>query len=769
MEEHLSLANYLSSLNEPQRQAVLHQQGPLMIIAGAGSGKTRALTYRIAYLIQQGVDPFNILALTFTNKAAREMRQRIEQILGGSVQRLWMGTFHSIFARILRTEASLLGYTSEFTIYDTEDSKSLLKSVIHEMELDDRIYKVNTVFARISAAKNRLISWQSYLSNPSFLKEDEESAKPKLGEIYKNYVQRCFKANAMDFDDLLFNVNVLFRDHPEVLKKYQTRFEHLLIDEFQDTNLAQYLATRSLAALHQNICVVGDDAQSIYAFRGADIRNILNFAKDYPQATVIRLEQNYRSTKRIVAVANKVIAHNKYQLPKTVWTANEEGEPIEIIRAATDIDEGRLIASSIFELKMRYQAHNRDFAVLYRTHAQSRVFEEALRRLNINYRVYGGLSFYQRKEIKDLIAYFRFTINQQDEEAFRRIVNLPRRGIGESTVQKILLAAAENNVSIGEVIAQPEYFLGKSRINAAITDFAEMIKDFAKVMQQKNAYETALYIAKNSGLLRELYEDKTIEGRVRYENVHELLNAIKEFVDDSQQEDKSLAAFLHQVALLTSTDENDKENTDVVSLMTIHQAKGLEFNFVYIVGMEEGIFPSSMISTQAEMEEERRLFYVAITRAAKRLTISYALQRYRYGELEPSEPSSFLEEIDYRHVRMGRVNQVGFIDKQRLVQHPTVESDSPKLLSKDFAEKTNVPKNLISPPTSVYIHKPSAHFVASDLSKLKEGMRVEHLRFGFGTVVSVDLKSSERRAVIHFDQVGEKTLLLNFAKLMIIE
>ncbi|WP_250629963.1 ATP-dependent helicase [Rhodoflexus caldus] len=769
--------DYLASLNEPQRNAVLHTEGPLMIIAGAGSGKTRVLTYRIAWLMQQGVEPFNILALTFTNKAAREMRHRIEQVVGHDARNLWMGTFHSVFAKILRIEGHRLGYTSDFTIYDTDDSKSLIKTILNEMGLDDKVYKVSAVMSRISAAKNRLISWNEYIRNPIFLAEDTEAAKPKLGEVYKQYVQRCFKANAMDFDDLLFNTNVLFRDCLDVLHKYQHKFRYVLVDEFQDTNFAQYLITKNLAAVHQNICVVGDDAQSIYAFRGADIQNILNFSKDYPDLVTVKLEQNYRSTKKIVHVANKVIAQNRDQLQKTVWTDNDEGEHIEIIRAATDNDEGRLIATSIFELKMRHQAPNTDFAILYRTNAQSRSFEEALRKLGIKYKIYGGLSFYQRKEIKDLIAYFRFTVNQRDEEAFKRIINLPKRGIGDSTIQKMVVAAAEHNVPVWEVVCHPEQYLGKSRIGAAIADFATMIKDFMLTLTQKDAYETASHIAKASGLLRELFEDKTVEGRARYDNVQELLNAIKEFTDTPDREDKSLSAFLQEVSLLTTADEGDKDNEDAVSLMTIHQAKGLEFKYVYVVGMEEDLFPSQMmLASRADLEEERRLFYVAITRAEKKLVLSYALQRYRFGNLRPCEPSRFLDELDQRYVQISRIRRDGFVDNAGKVVSPP---DMPRKLQRGesplrekMLERSSSPVSrgvIPPPPANNYLHKPSANFTASNPALLREGMRVEHAKFGFGKIVKLDLQGADKRAVIQFDKVGEKTLLLNFAKLMIVE
>ena len=572
------MIDYLSSLNEPQRQAVTHGEGPLMIIAGAGSGKTRVLTFRIAYLIENGVDPFRILSLTFTNKAAAEMRHRIETTVGTEARNIWMGTFHSVFAKILRIEAKYLGYTSNFSIYDTDDSKSLLRSIIKEFNLDDKTYKANAVFNRISGAKNRLVSADDYLNNSIIQADDKAARMPEIGRLYKAYTVRCFQANAMDFDDLLFNTNVLFRDFPEVLHKYQHKFRYVMVDEFQDTNVSQYLITRKLSAVHQNICVVGDDAQSIYAFRGANIENILNFEKDFPSVRTIKLEQNYRSTKNIVNTANSVIARNKAQLRKEVFTENEEGTLIEVIKANSDNEEGRLVVTSIFEEKMQGGLRNNDFAVLYRTNAQSRSFEEALRRLGIKYRIVGGLSFYQRKEIKDLLAYLRFIVNQQDEEAFKRIINLPKRGIGDTTVAKITVSAAENSVPIWEVVSNIHQYVS-GRATSPIDKFAYLIKSFKLMIDQgKDAFEVATHVAKTSGILRELYEDKTVEGLSRYENVQELLNAIKEFVDNPENEDKSLGTFLQSVALLTNADEPDEDgDNDRVTLMTIHSAKGLEF------------------------------------------------------------------------------------------------------------------------------------------------------------------------------------------------
>ncbi|HTE30993.1 MAG TPA: UvrD-helicase domain-containing protein, partial [Chryseolinea sp.] len=640
------MTDYLESLNEPQYEGVVNTEGPCMLIAGAGSGKTRVLTYRIAQLINKGVDAFNIMALTFTNKAAREMRDRIEKVVGNDARNLWMGTFHSVFARILRAEAHHLGYTNNFTIYDTDDSKSLIRNIVKEMGLDDSVYKASTVFNRISAAKNSLIGWEDYLNNAELMGDDAANLRPEIGKIFRAYAMRCFKAGAMDFDDLLFNTDKLFKEHLEVLNKYQHRIQYVLVDEFQDTNLCQYFIIRKLAAVRQNICVVGDDAQSIYAFRGADITNILNFERDYPDLKVYKLEQNYRSTKNIVSVANGVIKKNRAQIPKNVWTENEEGGLIELIKAVSDNEEGKLVASSIFHEKMQHQLKFSDFAILYRTNSQSRAIEEALRRMNIKYKVIGGLSFYQRKEIKDLLAYMRFTINQQDEASFRRIINLPKRGIGDSTVDKIIVAANDHAISIWEVLQHAHSFIG-GRAASPIEDFVAMIKRFSIEIDRKDAYDAAFEIAKGSGLLRELYEDKTIEGLSRYENVQELLNAIKEFVDDPERQEKGLGSFLQEVSLVTGQDEDKDKDPDKVTLMTIHMAKGLEFRNVYIVGLEEDLFPSQMmLSNRAELEEERRLFYVAITRAQKSLFLSYALTRYRFGRLKNCEPSRFLDDVD---------------------------------------------------------------------------------------------------------------------------
>jgi len=752
--------DYLSSLNPAQKEGAVNTEGPCMIIAGAGSGKTRVLTVRIAHLIKAGeVDPFHILALTFTNKAANEMMRRIEQVVGTEARNLWMGTFHSVFARILRTEAGKLGYPRNFTIYDTDDSKSLIRSIVKELQLDDKVYRANVVYNRISNAKNRLISWEEYINNPVLSEEDEAAMKPEMGNIYKTYVKRCFKAAAMDFDDLLFNTNVLFRDYIDVLNRYQQRFHYILVDEFQDTNVSQYLITKKLCAVRENICVVGDDAQSIYAFRGANIQNILNFEKDFPELKIIKLEQNYRSTQNIVNAANSVIEKNKAQLKKNVWTTNPDGDRIDLIKANSDGEEGALIANAIFEQKANHQLANKDFAVLYRTNSQSRSIEEALRKRNIKYKIVGGLSFYQRKEIKDILSYLRFVVNLQDEQAFRRIVNLPKRGIGNTSVDKITVAAYDHAISIWEVLNNIESFLG-GRSAHAVRNFATMIRTFQIEAERRDAFEAASYIAKQSGLLKELYQDKTVEGLNRYENVQELLNAIKEYVDNPEHEDKSLGAFLQEIALITDADnqmmgdKNVQEDNDKVTLMTIHSAKGLEFKNVFVVGMEEDLFPSQMmLNSRADLEEERRLFYVAITRAQRKLTLSYALMRYRFGRLKTCEPSRFVEEIDPSFINI--------IRKANLSEY----SGNNRPYTRKFV-------NNLRKPTKQYQksnYKASADFKPSDTTHLKEGTRVEHPKFGFGTVTQMDIDGSNRKAKVDFENFGEKTLLLSFAKLKIHE
>ncbi|MFY0606012.1 MAG: UvrD-helicase domain-containing protein [Cyclobacteriaceae bacterium] len=748
---------YLNELNPPQKEGVVNTEGPTMLIAGAGSGKTRVLTYRIAYLMRQkNVDPFNIMALTFTNKASREMRDRIESIVGNDARNLYMGTFHSVFARILRSEASRLGYPSNFTIYDSDDSKTLIRQIVKEKRLDDKLYKANVVLNRISAAKNRLVSWQDYQNNPIYAEDDASNMRPDMGKIYQTYVMRCYKAGAMDFDDLLFNTNVLFQEHPDILNKYQQRFHYILIDEFQDTNISQYLIAKRLAAVRQNIAVVGDDAQSIYAFRGADIQNILNFERDYPDLKVIKLEQNYRSSNTIVQAANSVINRNTAQLKKNVWTDNDEGELIDLIKATSDNEEGKLIASSIFETKMQTQSSNKDFAILYRTNSQSRAMEEALRRNNLKYRVVGGLSFYQRKEIKDVVAYLRYIVNPNDEQAMRRSINLPKRGIGPGTIEKIVVTADEHDKSLWEIMENAKSYIG-GRGSTQVEEYVTLIKSFRLTAEKKDAYDTAALVAKNSGLLRDLYADKTIEGISRYENVQELLNAIKEFTDDKEREDKSLSAFLQEVTLLTDEDrKNDPEES--ITLMTIHMAKGLEFKYVYIVGMEEDLFPSQMmLSSRADLEEERRLFYVAITRAKAKLHLSYALNRYRYGRLKSCEPSRFLEEVDAKFIK---------VNKKHSTTSPLSSAES--YVTKNFVN--NLKKDASNRKfASVVNHKPSADFTPSDISGLEAGMRVEHAKFGFGKVTVLDEEGANKKAKVLFEKAGEKTLLLAFAKLRIVE
>lgn len=754
--------DYIKGLNEPQAEAVLHTNGPLMIIAGAGSGKTRVLTYRTAHLIQQGVDPFRIMLLTFTNKAAAEMRHRIEGVVGTDAKGIWMGTFHSIFAKILRFECRVLGFTPDFSIYDTDDSKSLLKSIIKERGLDDKTYKPSLIFNRISAAKNRLMGAAEYLNNPMIQADDEASRLPEIGRLFSMYQDRMFKANAMDFDDLLFNTNVLFRDYPDILHKYQHKFHHVMVDEFQDTNISQYLITKKLSAVKMNICVVGDDAQSIYAFRGADIQNILNFEKDYPDLKTIRLEQNYRSTNTIVQAANSVIARNKKQLRKEVWTDNEGGTLIDVVKASSDNEEGRLVATSIFEAKMNMGLANNDFAILYRTNAQSRAFEEALRKLNIKYRIIGGLSFYQRKEIKDLIGYLRFTVNQNDEEAFKRIINTPKRGIGDTTVAKIAVTAADQGMSVWEVVSNINQF-GAGRFSTAIENFSDLIKSFKLLIEQnKDAYYIANHIAKASGILKELYDDKTVEGLARYQNIQELLNAIKEFVDNPENEDKSLSSFLQTVSLVTTADAvEDPNDNDRVTMMTVHGAKGLEFNHVYIVGMEEDLFPSQMmLQSRADLEEERRLFYVAITRAEKRLFLCYAESRYQWGRLKPCEPSRFIDEIDTQFLQYSKNSKRALEEKQKA---------SPLGFVRTIATKVQQPAASKPVPVMVSTHTPSANFSPSPMDELRVGQRVEHAKFGFGKVANIDLTGLDKKAVVQFEIAGEKTLLLGFAKLMILD
>ena len=736
---------YLEDLNQNQKEAVIHDNGPCLVIAGAGSGKTRVLTYRIAHLISSGVDPFSILALTFTNKAAKEMKQRIEKIVGTEARSLWMGTFHSIFARILRSEGYKLGYPPNFVIYDTQDSKSLIKSIVKELNLDPKIYKENFIYNRISNAKNRLISYTDYVNNPILQEEDASSLRPKIYEIYKIYVQRCFKSQAMDFDDLLFNTNILFSEHIDVLNKYQQLFQHVLIDEFQDTNYCQYLITKKLAAVHRNIFVVGDDAQSIYAFRGAEIRNILKFEDDFDELKTVKLEQNYRSTKTIVKAANSVIEKNKSKISKEVWTENEDGELISLRKSFSDNDEGKMVSNLIFEEKNKNQLSNSKFAVLYRTNSQSRSIEESLRRIGLKYKVFGGLSFYQRKEVKDILAYLRFSINQNDEQSFRRIINFPRRGIGLTSVNKIITVSNKEEKSLWEIISNSEKYLN-NRISNLLTSFVDLITSFKNFSKSSDAYSSASHIASNSGLLKELWDDRSIEGISRYENVQELLNSIKEYVDNEENKEKSLDNFLQEISLMTDQDQDENEDGEYVSLMTIHMAKGLEFPVVFIVGVEEDLFPSQMmISSREDLEEERRLFYVAITRAMKKLYITYSKTRYRYGILKDCEKSRFIKEIS-----------------------PIYIDGDTKNINKSFVKNVIREKTRNLSPIKKITVKENSEFKSSSVSDLKVGLKVKHPNFGYGEILKIDTDNNQNKAVVKFKTVGEKTLLLNFAKLEIV-
>lgn len=750
--------NYLNELNPQQRAAVETLNGPMMIVAGAGSGKTRVITYRIAHMINQGVDPFNILALTFTNKAANEMRNRISQIVGPNAKNIWTGTFHSIFARILRQEADKIGYPANFTIYDKDDAKSLLRSIIKEQNLDEKAYNVNHVMHRISSAKNNLISAKEYNENDQIQADDHSMGKGKIGYIYSIYQNRCEKAGAMDFDDLLFKTNVLIREHADVLHKYQHKFKYVMVDEYQDTNFSQYLIVKKLVAVHQNICVVGDDAQSIYAFRGANIQNILNFEKDYPDLKVFKLEENYRSTQNIVEVANSVIAKNQDQIKKKVFSQKESGEKIAVYKAFSDNEEGKLVAESILQERANKNLNNHDFAILYRTNSQSRAMEEALRKLNIPYKIYGGLSFYQRKEIKDLLAYFRLAVNHADEEAFKRVINYPMRGIGKTSLDKLIVASGEHNKTLWEIAEQANQYLGAKAGNN-FEQFVTMIKSFSVLIHQQNAYDAASHIAKQSGLLKDLYDDKSIEGLSRYENIQELLNGIKDFTDRDDIEDHSLAFFLQDVALLTGDEKAEEENKDTVSLMTIHSAKGLEFPHVYVVGLEENLFPSQMaLHSRADLEEERRLFYVAITRAERKLTLSYAVSRYKWGSPISCDPSRFLEEIDPKYLEINYL--------QKPIANNTFFDDD----RQSYNSIAGKPKPLMQ-ATSIakaYNHVASENFEASDPKLLQVGMEVEHQKFGFGTILEMEGNQGDIKTTINFKQVGKKQLLLKFAKLRIV-
>jgi DNA helicase-2/ATP-dependent DNA helicase PcrA len=789
------MLDYLSELNEPQREAATHMDGPLMIVAGAGSGKTKVLTTRIAHLISKGVDSFNILALTFTNKAAKEMKERVEKILGNTEARnLYIGTFHSVFARILRTEAPRMGYPNNFTIYDTDDAKSVVKTVVNELNLDDKHYKPSTVYGRISSAKNALVTARDYANDYNIQQEDMRSQRPAIAVIYEGYVKRCFKNGAMDFDDLLLKFYELLKTFPDSLGKYQRKFKYILIDEYQDTNPAQYEIIKLLGAMHENVCVVGDDAQSIYSFRGATIQNILQFHKDYDDVKVIKLEQNYRSTQNILHVANEVISFNKGQIEKRLFTENAEGEKIKLVRTITDNEEGKFVADTIQEQKLRNHFNNRDFAILYRTNAQSRAFEESLRRMGIPYTIYGGMSFYQRKEIKDFLAYLRITINPKDEESLKRIINFPARGIGKTTIDKAVLLANENDVSMWEVLEHAATFGLRAGTLETIENFVVMIKSFASMLQNKNAYEVAMHVGKQTNIVKELFNDKTTEGLARFENIQELLNSIKQWVDDAQNRsqidedgiviinsqaekgDVGLGSYLQQITLLTDADEKDP-NADTVKLMTIHAAKGLEFACVFAAGLEEMLFPNAMsINTREELEEERRLFYVVITRAKKKLWITYANTRYRFGSIVQNDPSRFIEEIPERY--LDRTSAGGGARNQG--NHGWQAGSAFERMNRGFDSETRSPDtspqeskpSYHSPTTrqqTTVNHIPSKDFMASDTSNLHPGQKVEHQKFGFGEVMKMEGSAHNPIATVKFDLNGEKKIMLNYAKLRIVE
>lgn len=780
------MTDFIKQLNESQRNAVLYNDGASLVIAGAGSGKTRVLTFKIAYLLSQGMNARSILALTFTNKAAKEMKERIAKLVGHEMARnLWMGTFHSIFSRILRNEASYLGYSSNFTIYDTSDSKSVIKAVMKELNLDEQIYKINEVLSRISMAKNNLVTPQSYMSNASIMEQDRAARKPRIADIYRLYSIRCKKADAMDFDDLLLNTNILFRDFPDVLEKYRKMFSFILVDEYQDTNYSQYLIVNKLSGSHKKVCVVGDDAQSIYSFRGAKIENILNFKNDYPGYQLFKLEQNYRSTKVIVNAANSIISKNKGQIQKNVWSDNDEGELIKVLECETDQEEGFVVANGILDTRMSERASYSQFAILYRTNAQSRIFEESLRKRNIPYRVYGSLSFYQRKEIKDLLAYFRLAVNNNDDEAFKRIINYPARGIGNVTVDKIEEYASAREKSMWTCISDMEIQnigFNKGTVSK-IEIFRNLIKQYFTRLYSDNAFELAMFIAKTSGILDDLKSDNSFESISRFENVQEILNSIQEFVDDNKSMNASatLDKYLENVALLTDADNDKEDDKDKVSLMTIHSAKGLEFDYVYIVGVEEDLFPSKMsLTTPGELEEERRLFYVALTRAGKRANLSYASHRYKWGMPTDCSPSRFIRDIDEKYLDLpSSFSNETYVDEPddfqsylQPKQASQTRSTEPRLKAKakPAPEPVNVvPKHLVKMNTAVHHRASNNPMIDSDdPSSIQEGMMVMHQQFGIGQVVKIEGNAPNNKATVAFEKAGEKTLLLKFARLKIV-
>ncbi len=763
------MQDYLEGLNPAQREAVMNTEGPALVIAGAGSGKTRVLTMRIAHLLTKNVAPFRILSLTFTNKAAREMKKRIAAIVGErTAGYLWMGTFHSIFMRILRIEAKKLGYPSSFTIYDTQDSKNLIKSIVKKMKLDSKIYKPGEVYSRISSAKNSLVVPKAYPNDKERMELDRFSRKPLIHEIYSRYVNECYKNGVMDFDDLLLNTNILFRNHPDVLKKYQNQFDYILVDEYQDTNLSQYLIIKKLAEQHKNVCVVGDDAQSIYSFRGAKIENILNFRNDYSGYKLFKLEQNYRSTQNIVNAANSIIHKNMNQIEKTVYSKKDEGNRIKVFNAYSDVEEGIIVAKDIFETRMREQADFSDFALLYRLNVQSRIMEDALRKKNIPYKIYGGTSFYQRKEVKDMLAYFRLVVNPNDEEALKRIINYPARGIGKTTMEKVESFASSVNQPIWNILVNPA--ITNIGLNAGtlrkLGAFSDMIKRYMQIVNNHSAFDIATEIAKDSGMRKLFQTDTSIEGQGRMENVEELLNGIQEFTDSKKEEGTNygLADFLEEISLLTDQDTDKDEDKNKITLMTVHAAKGLEFKHVYIVGVEEGMFPSSMAMESTKgLEEERRLFYVALTRAEEQVTISFAKSRYKYGEMSFSKPSRFIGEIEQKYLELKGDNILPSSNRPKSTQRP------------NSFESRNRPAGEVRKPAFNYkkreqANKPkvSFNYPESSSSKIKVGMEVLHERFGKGEVLSITGDMPNTKATVYFENAGQKQLLLKFAKLKIL-
>ena len=783
------MPDYIEELNEGQRNAVLYNDGPSLVIAGAGSGKTRVLTYKIAYLLENGYQPWNILALTFTNKAAREMKERIARQVGPERARhLWMGTFHSMFLRILHVEAGHIGFTSQFTIYDTADSKSLIRSIIKEMGLDEKVYKPGMVQARISNAKNHLVSPAGYANNKEAYEGDRAAKVPALRDIYQRYWERCRRADAMDFDDLLFYTFLLFRDHPEVLARYQEQFRYILVDEYQDTNFAQHSIVLQLAKNHQHVCVVGDDAQSIYSFRGADIDNILYFTKVYPDTKVFKLEQNYRSTQTIVRAANSLIEKNQWQIRKEVFSEKEKGEAIGVYQAYSDVEEGDIVVNKIAELRREKRYAYSDFAILYRTNAQSRIFEEAMRKRSMPYRIYGGLSFYQRKEIKDVIAYFRLIVNPNDEEAFKRIINYPARGIGDTTVGKIIAAATGHNVSLWTVLCEPlAYGLNFNKGTVGkLQAFRELISAFITDAAEKNAYEIGADIIRQSGIINDVCQDNSPENLSRKENIEELVNGMSDFCAQRQEEGKPnvlLGDFLSEVSLLTDQDSDKDGDDEKITLMTVHSAKGLEFKNVFVVGMEENLFPSGMVGDSPRaLEEERRLFYVAITRAEEHCFLSYAKTRFRYGKMEFGSPSRFLKDIDIRFLRLPqdagmfrrveeeaaafrRENARGFAPDREDAPYGGKERVSVRPKQQIIAP--TVPRNLkrVAPSANTASTSPSA---GASANRVQQGQLIEHERFGLGEVLKVEGEGDNAKATIRFKNAGDKQLLLRFARFKVL-